>query len=435
MRILVATPFLPWPLNTGANAAQFSTLQCLAEDHEFTVVAPYYKSEQQAHIRELKHRLPKVRFRIIFCGEPPERTIDRAVRLIKRAGRRLLRRPLLLPDGSPYYPFKPLPWPMVNALAEEVRLNRPDLLQAEFVETLPLGVWLANDLPRLFVHHQIHSVYAQRFVSARGNHAYSDFLATWMAAQERMYLKYFDAVVTFSEEDRLVLSSWPGLNRVFTSPFPIPADVGVAPELPASFQGNFIFLGSEEHDANRQGLQWLLQEIWPHIRRRLPTARLQIIGRWSAAWQMLFAQEGAKYFGFLPDLRNAMRGGIMLVPLRIGSGIRTKILAALAQGVPVVTTTVGAEGLLVRPDKDLLVRDNPQSFADAAIDLATDAERWRSVSRSGQSEIMAHYSPDQVRRRRNQIYEAICTNRPPRETQVGHAATPSFNPRPIAATH
>jgi polysaccharide biosynthesis protein PslH len=411
MRVLIATPYLPWPLNTGGNAAQFSTLQCLAGDHEFTLVAPYSRPEEAAHVEELQQRLPAVKVRGVFCGPPPESALDKAVRRVKRLGRRILRRPLLLGDGLPYYPFKPLPAPFISTLHEELRQNRPDLVQAEFVETLPLGVWLPNKLPRLFIHHQIHAVYAQRFVSAQGTQPYSEFLSAWMTAQERMYLPHFDAVVTFSEEDRSVVSQWPGLNRVFTSPFPIPADVGVAPELPDQFGGNFIFLGSEEHDANRQALQWLLQDIWPEIYRTLPDARLEIIGRWSQAWQTLFAREGAKYFGFLPDLRGAMRGGIMLVPLRIGSGIRTKILAALAQGVPVVTTKVGAEGLLLQDNVDLLIRDEPRSFAAAAIQLAKDPTRWREMSRAGQREVLAHYSPEQVRRRRNQIYEAVCTQR------------------------
>jgi polysaccharide biosynthesis protein PslH len=406
MRILIATPYLPWPLNSGGNAAQFSTLQCLAEDHQFTLVAPYYRSEQEAHAQELAARLPEVRVRAVFCGEPPERALDKGVRLLKRTARRILKRPLLLGDGLPYYPFRPLPGPFIHAVGEELKRS-PDIFQAEFVETLPLGVWAPIGLPKLFVHHQIHAVYAERFLAANGSRPESEFLARWMTEQEKTYLQHFDGIITFSDADRQVLSAWPGLDRIFTSPFPIPADVGIAPELADAFGGDYIFLGSEEHDANRQALRWLLQEIWPAIHREIPTARLRVIGRWSQGWKTIHGGAKVDYAGFLPDLRSAMRGGIMLVPLRIGSGIRTKILAALAQGVPVVTTSVGAEGLLVQNDQDLIVRDDPLTFAKAAIALAKDAVRWRALGESGQQTVMTHYSPDQVRIRRNDIYAAI----------------------------
>lgn len=406
MRILIATPYLPWPLNSGGNAAQFSTLQSLMEDHEFTLVAPFYRLEQASLIEELASKLPRVRVRGVFCGAPPEGRVDRTVRWAKATARRILRRPLLLGDGLPYYPFQPLPGQFIHALSEELQRGT-DLVQAEFAEMLPLGVWLPPQMPRLFVHHQIHTIYAERFIKAHDPQAYSKYLTDWMSRQEQMYLQHYDATITFSDEDGRILQSWPGIKQVFTSPFPVPSDVGFATKLAPSFNGRFIFLGSEDHDANRGALRWLIKEIWPKIRAELPHAELTVIGRWSESWQSVHRTEKAQYVGFLPDLSAAIQGGIMLVPLLVGSGIRTKILAALAQGVPVITTTVGAEGLLTRAGVDLLVADETQSFASVAINLAKNQKQWAELSSSGHRTVQQHYSPEQVRRRRNEIYAAL----------------------------
>ncbi len=106
----------------------------------------------------------------------------------------------------------------------------------------------------------------------------------------------------------------------------------------------------------------------------------------------------------------------MLVPVLIGSGIRTKILTALAQGVPVVTTTIGAEGLLAKDEVDFLIRDEAKSFADAAVALAQNPVRWTQLSLSGQRSVREKYSAEQVRLRRNEIYASLVSNnRGPRE--------------------
>ena len=97
----------------------------------------------------------------------------------------------------------------------------------------------------------------------------------------------------------------------------------------------------------------------------------------------------------------------MLVPVRIGSGLRVKILTALAQGVPVVSTRVGGEGLLVQDGREILVRDEASEFAAAAVELAGKPELWRRLAMAGRAAAVKHYSAEEVRRRRNEIYASI----------------------------
>ena len=418
MRILIATPYLPWPLKSGGNAAQFSTLKCLAEDHQFSLVCPIYEREQLAHVEEFKKILPNVKLRGVVCDEKSiapqdDSWIVKALRPALQLGRRLLK-PKKSSSPSPelpHYPFHPLPAPFIRALQEELERGA-DLFQAEFAEMLPLGAWFPQALPKVFIHHQIHFTYARRFVETRGLEAYAAFLNAVMQVQELAFLRHFDAVIAFSEADRQTLLSHLPTTDIWNSPFPIPADVGIVQRVTGDFGGRFLFVASEEHGPNRDALDWLLAEIWPQITKDLPSARLVVIGRWSDSAVTKRASSSVSFAGFVDHLPAALQRGIMLVPLRIGSGIRVKILAALAQGVPVVATPIGAEGLLARDGQELLVRENAADFAAAAIKLARQPDLRFSLATAGRDAVLKHYSPDGVRRQRNEIYSSLMA-RPP----------------------
>lgn len=418
MRILVTSPYLPWPVITGGNAAQFATLKCLADDHQYTLVCPVYDRRAELCARELQTHLPTVKVRAVYCGHPappaaPPNWMVRLGRSLVRQGRRWLLPPPPAPapdscSDLPFYPFYPLPDKFIEALHEELS-NDFDLYQMEFAEMLPLGAWFPKDIPRLFVQHQIHFVYASRFLEAIGSNSRAEYLAAVMKAQEVVYLQNYHGVITFSDFDRQALLPYLSPDRLYTSPFPLPADTVVTGDIPCNFDGRFIFLGSGEHFPNRNALQWLLTAIWPEILRQLPSAQLVVIGQWNdleKAGCQVAGVKGVKFLGFVPDLSAALRGGIMLVPLRIGSGIRVKIMAALAQGVPVVSTSVGCEGLCVNDGEEILIRNREAEFAGAAVLLATNPDLRQKLSAAGAAAVR-HYSPATVRRRRNEIYAGI----------------------------
>lgn len=381
-------------------------------------MCPVYQEDGIARAKELQAQLPLVNVRAVFCGtlRPPEpKLLLRTVKAMVRSGRRLLNplkpQTIELRDDTvlPYYAFNPLPQKLIIALHEE-SLKGIDLFQAEFAEMLPLGSWFLKGIPKLFVHHQIHFVYAERLTQMRGESSYSQYLKSVMRTQEEAYLQNYQGVIVFSEQDRQALLPFVASERLFTSPFPIPADVGMADGIPEKFCGRFLFVASEEHFPNQDALEWLVENIWPEILRELPMARLTVIGRWSEFARNKYAASGLTFSGFVSDLSSAMRGGIMLVPLRIGSGIRVKIMAAMAQGVPVISTTVGSEGMPVTDGVDVLVRDEPFKFAAAAVQLAQDSKFWMQLAIAGKNSVAKHYSPEQVRQRRNVVYSAVLQN-------------------------
>lgn len=411
MRILDVCPCLPWPLNSGGNAGVFSSLKYLSEDHDFTLVCPIYDERQVPDADQLQAELPRVKVRVVHCFEsaPKPSLPVSAARKAARFGRRMLMPPPQIQNGatnSPQYPFNPLPKKLIVAIHEEVQRG-VDLFQLEFAEMLPLAAWLPKNIPKLFVHHQIHFVYAERFAETRPDDSYSRYLTEVMRVQEHLHLRDYDAVITMSEQDRQVLLPYVRAEQVFASPSPIPSDVKITEDNPPAFDGRFLFVASEDHAPNVDAFKWLLAEIWPAILQKLPNSKLYVVGKWSEAAKTQSSSQSVIFTGFVPDLAKTLRGGILLVPLRIGSGIRMKIMVAMALGVPVVSTSVGGEGMLLKDGEHLLVGDSVKEFADAAVRLSKDPALHRRLAEAGRAIVSKNFSPEGFRRRRNEIYAVL----------------------------
>jgi glycosyltransferase involved in cell wall biosynthesis len=144
---------------------------------------------------------------------------------------------------------------------------------------------------------------------------------------------------------------------------------------PGNPRHHALFVGSFPHLPNQDALDYLLREIWPLVRRRLPDARLSVAGARPPRWVLdTDGRDGVSVVGEVPDLAPLYRSHRLLaVPIRAGSGTRLKILEAMASGLPVVSTTIGAEGIEASPDRHLLVADEPISFAAAVTSLLEDS--------------------------------------------------------------
>lgn len=391
----------------------------MSDDHAFTVVFPVYTEQQKLEARELSVHLPRVKFRSVFLGARAPAPVSwqrRLLDMLLSSSRRIRSalnfspprapEPPVAPLPAPYNPFYPVSEDFIAALAEEIH-NGVDLCQAEFAEMMQLGAWFPSTLPRLFIHHQIHTVYAERFADTCEHRPYLDYLVAIMRAQEQEYLKHFDGVVTFSEHDRSALHALVGAIPTFASPFPIPPDVGFAVSPASTWNGKFVFIGSSDFPPNQDALKWLLEDIWPKLVRCVPSAGLLVIGKWDGMQSSKLSYPRVEFTGFVANLADAIHGSIMLVPLRIGSGIRTKIMVAMAQGVPVVTTTVGGEGLALGCGGGGVVVDETTAFVEAAAQLAQDPIQWRTYAAAGLAMATREFSSDQVRKRRNEIYAAV----------------------------
>jgi glycosyltransferase involved in cell wall biosynthesis len=187
-----------------------------------------------------------------------------------------------------------------------------------------------------------------------------------------------------------------------TEPLVVPNGVDLAKhafraEPPAN--ETVVFVGDLSWPPNADGVRWFLSEVWPHVRRLRPSARAGIVGRSAPpALERLGAQD-IRFAGEGGDARAHWLGAaVAVVPLRAGGGTRLKILEAAATGVPVVSTSVGAEGLAFADETEILRRDDAESFARAIATLLGDPDAARRQARAARTRVEAQYGWEPIGR-------------------------------------
>jgi len=139
-------------------------------------------------------------------------------------------------------------------------------------------------------------------------------------------------------------------------------------------QSNSLFhIGSMNWKPNQEGIRWFLKECWPLIHVKYPEVKLVLAGREMPHWMLNIVMTGVEIKGEVPDATQFMsENGIMIVPLFSGSGVRVKIIEAMALGKTVITTSVGAEGIKCEHKKNILIADTPDDFLEAIISCYSD---------------------------------------------------------------
>ncbi|MCO4814882.1 MAG: glycosyltransferase family 4 protein [Flavobacteriales bacterium] len=156
--------------------------------------------------------------------------------------------------------------------------------------------------------------------------------------------------------------------------------------LPYEARKDFMFIGNYYHEPNWDALLMLKKEVWPRIRKRLPKAKLNIYGAYSnqKVLDLQNEKEGFIIHGRVDETDSVFsQARICLAPIRFGAGIKGKFLEAMANGTPVVTTTVGAEDMLIENEWCGILSDNFNEMADSAVDLYNNQEQWDASQRIG----------------------------------------------------
>jgi glycosyltransferase involved in cell wall biosynthesis len=267
------------------------------------------------------------------------------------------------------------------------------------------------DLSRaVFFQHNVETMIWRRHVEHAADplkRAYFQLQANRMYHYERRVSRESGHIVAVSQSDADEMRRLFDVTRVteiptgvnleyFTPPPPSPT------EAPRGRKGaDLVFVGSMDWLPNVDGVLWFVREVIPLIRRRRPDTTLAVVGRTPPPkiTQLGEADPKIEITGTVPDIRPYLwNSAVSIVPLRIGGGTRLKIYEAMAAKIPVISTTIGAEGLTAHPPEDIRIADTPAAFADECLSLLADLAARTQVASAAWQMVHDHFSWEQVSR-------------------------------------
>jgi glycosyltransferase involved in cell wall biosynthesis/GT2 family glycosyltransferase len=377
LRLLMVSPYSPYPALHGGAVRMLALLERLAAAADVTLVS-YADTPAELDPR----------------SAAALRTICHEVVVLERPGHSV---------GGALDPAKTRGfWSQSMSDTIEYFLDHEDydVVQIEYTHMAHFLPPPARHLLRVLVEHDVSFVsIARSRASAHGLVAHLGVWFEWMrmlryeiAAVERA-----DLVLTMSDADRAVLGRFVDTRGVVTVPngvdcvrFPFAPD--------GRDQGSILFVGFFRHEPNVEAAQYFCRAVLPLVRRDLADVRFRVVGAYPPEVVRQLARDpGVEVTGRVEDIGAYYRASAVFVaPVLQGSGTRLKILEAMASGCPVVSTTIGAEGLGATDGLELLIGDTPEAMARAIVGLLRDPAASTALAARSRRFVEAHFDWDAI---------------------------------------
>jgi glycosyltransferase involved in cell wall biosynthesis len=225
--------------------------------------------------------------------------------------------------------------------------------------------------------------------------------------EERAWQRAAGCVTTSEREAEIIRPLAPD-TPVAVVPNGVDIDYFRPPAEPSVEPGMLVFNGVLDYRPNVDAVNFLVDEVLPLIRTERPEVRLAVVGRGSAGALDDLRRRGVEATGEVPDVRPWLaRAEVVVVPIRTGSGTRLKVVEGLAMGKPMVSTTVGCEGVDVRNDEHLLIGDSAQEFAKKVLRLFEEPALGGQLGRAGRELMEREYSWDRAGELLESLYERV----------------------------
>ena len=347
------------PLDTGGKIRSYHILKELARNHDVTLFTFYAELLDDPH-PELKSIFSRVE--AIPLKLPRPKSVREGLWYLSR-----------IFSNQPYSVAKFCRPEVKRRLRRLLSQESPDVILCDFLMPAPIIPW-EFPAPKVVFTHNVEAQIWQRHYQTTQSPVWK--AVAWreyrtMERMEQKYLKKADHVLAVSDPDRDFFCRFIDSSKVSVIPTGVDTDYfhpGAGSEIP----GRLVFTGSMDWMPNEDGIVYFVQEILPLIRQQAPGTTVCIAGRRPSERlrTMAGAVPGVEITGRVEDIRSYVhQAAVYIVPLRIGGGTRLKIFEAMAMGKAVVSTTIGAEGLPVEDQQDILLADGPPKFADAVLQL------------------------------------------------------------------
>lgn len=393
MRILFLTPRLPLPADTGAKIRTFNLLKNVAKENQATLLSFYFGENDQPledlKILGIKAHLVKAKDKI-----SPSKIFGQ------------------LPLSIEKYSSKE----MKNKLRELLAKEKIDLVHFDH---LHMGQYRQsiNGVPCVLDEHNIEAIILERLASIEKSFAKRLLFksqAKKMSTYESGLAREFSRCLTVSDRDKEKLSELSG-NSMNIEVVPNGVDTEYFSSSThklanLSEEDALVFTGSMDWLPNSDAVEYFCKEILPLIWKERQSVKFYIVGKNPSNSIIKLGNNDSRIIvtGLVRDVRPYIANSkIFVAPLRVGGGTRLKILEAMAMSKPVVSTTIGAEGIAYTQDKNIILKDSPEEFAQAALELLKNESMRDLLGKYGRELVCSTYDWQIISRRLSNIYRTI----------------------------
>lgn len=391
MKVLMLTPYLPYPLLTGGQTRSYNLIKRLSQlGHEITLFCLVKDDKERKHVSQLEK----------FCKEVQVFNRPQKPWTIKN----------ILRTGFSYYPFLVIRnWATgeMSAIAKKIEEDKFDLIHAETFYVMPHIP--KTKIPILLVEQTIeylvYSHYAESFkLFPLRPFLYFDVYK--MKYWERKFWNQASKVAAMSDDDKkIMLSQIPNLD-VDIVPNGVDREYFNKKVGERSGEKIVLYLGNFTWLQNREAVKILVDDIWPKIKLEIKDAKLWIIGK-----------DAKKFFPNLAsdirveeveDVREVYQeASVLVAPIYGGGGTRYKNFEAFASGLPVVTTSIGIGGTDAVDGENVIIRDTPTDIAKAAIEIIKNPVLSKKIAENAKKLVEQRYDWDPIAKKLSNIYEVL----------------------------
>lgn len=401
-KVLLVSFQIPYPLNSGGAVAQYFFLSAMAEKFDVTFCTIAKNNYHKSCLERLEEKIPSLKMQYLDFSQDSKKKeglISKRFLILSKKIKSFFKSSNE-EDKDRSFNLTRIDKRFVIHFEKLIEANNYDIIQLEFFDTLSLLPIMPKSLKKVFIHHEIK---AKRNEFLLDENSYLNYLNKVLKSNEFSMLELADTVVVFNEEDKFFLKD---LNTpIIISPFGIPDKLIFKHKASNKFN-RLLFMGSQNHFPNKEGLKWFLDEIYlPNYGKvKLP---IYITGDWNDQFKSKYASfKNIVFLGFLETLNEIFDHSILISPIISGSGVRTKILQAFANNVPVISTRFASEGLYNDQLKSnhIIHFENSTDFIRIADKINKDEKYLGKIAKNGKLYYSENFQKTNLINRRFQIY-------------------------------
>jgi len=394
LKILVLRVRLLSPQNTGNRIRTARMIEELSKDNDVTLVTYRYPTDTDDDVDKTAKYCK--RLVVIPFTEAPKKSPLFYYELARN-----------LFEPLPYIISKYVSREMCRAVQNVYEQERPDLVMCDYLQSCE-GLRNIPGVPFVLFEHNVEAAIFDQLAQRESTfikRAFIGMQARRLRRYERKLCRKAAHVIAVSDVDKDVYQKEWGVTHCDT----IPTGVDIRFFKASSHEclvNNLVFTGSMDWMANQDGMKYFVKEIFPHIRLEIPDAVFTMVGRNPPPEILELGKiPGIHVTGTVDDIRPYVHGSkVYIVPLRIGSGTRLKLLEAMAMGKAIVSTTIGAEGLPLENGRHIVLADEPRAFAAEVVRLMRDTQERRYLAENARALAEREYSWEKVGR----VFNDIC---------------------------